>query len=70
MLLEDRPELDAMSAPYAYFRVVTPGFFDTFRVPIVAGRGLVDSDDDSSDSPDADSSDVGGTDVGGADVVR
>ncbi|MGE3617244.1 MAG: FtsX-like permease family protein, partial [Gemmatimonadales bacterium] len=39
-----RPELDGANAPNALFRAVSPGYFDSFRIRIVAGRGFTAAD--------------------------
>src|SRR5262249_98029 len=42
-----RGEADSVNAPSAGIRVVTPGYFDTLKIPLRAGR-LFDAHDDAS----------------------
>ncbi len=42
-----RGEADSANAPLAGIRVVTPGYFDTLRVPLRAGRVFDEHDDES-----------------------
>ncbi len=46
--LEGEAELDPGTAPQADERAVSPGFFRTLRLPIVAGRELTSGDDETS----------------------
>jgi predicted permease len=42
---QDRPPgLEASAAPEADYRVVTPGYFETLRIPLLRGRVFVDRD--------------------------
>lgn len=46
--IEDRPELDEGEAPTIIDVVVSPGYFEALRVPILHGRGLTATDNDTS----------------------
>jgi predicted permease len=49
-LIEGRPvPQDRTEAPVAWYRQVTPGYFEAMRMRIVAGRGI--SEDDRADAP-------------------
>jgi putative ABC transport system permease protein len=39
------PELPINERPYAVIRVVTPGYFRTLRIPVLAGREFTEADD-------------------------
>ena len=47
--IEGRPDVDATTA----FRVVTPNYFETMGIPVLSGRGLVESDRSTSASVNA-----------------
>ena len=48
VLIEDRPELDEGEAPTIIDVVVSPGYFEALRVPILRGRGLTPTDNETS----------------------
>ena len=44
LAIEGRPAPQPGQEPYASYRGVTPGYFRTLGIPIVSGRGFLDSD--------------------------
>jgi putative ABC transport system permease protein len=46
--VEGRTILNLSERPHAHFRVVTPGYFETMRIPLLEGRGLAMTDDEGS----------------------
>ncbi|HXW07019.1 MAG TPA: ABC transporter permease [Vicinamibacterales bacterium] len=42
--IDGRPNLDPLNLPHVDYRVATPGFFDTLGIPILAGRGFLETD--------------------------
>jgi predicted permease len=49
VLVEGRPQPSEADAPFAYFRVVTPGALDALGVPLLVGRAFSDADDASAE---------------------
>jgi len=46
--VEGEPVLDKSDPPVVDYRTISPGYFETLRLPLVAGRGFRASDDDTS----------------------
>jgi putative ABC transport system permease protein len=46
--VEGQPVLDKSDPPVVDYRTVSPGYFETLRFPLIAGRGLLASDDETS----------------------
>ena len=44
--VEGEPVADKSDPPIVDYRTVSPGYFETLRLPLVAGRGLLASDDE------------------------
>jgi putative ABC transport system permease protein len=44
MEIEGEPAFDRSDPPLVDYRTVSPGYFDALRLPVVAGRGLEESD--------------------------
>src|SRR4029079_12256644 len=49
LFIEGRPKLEAGQRPNADYTIVTPGFFETLRIPLLRGRQFTDRD--SRDAP-------------------
>jgi putative ABC transport system permease protein len=49
VLVEDRPELRDASAPFAHFRVTSPGALEAMGIELLRGRGFTTSDDASAE---------------------
>ncbi|HUE21627.1 MAG TPA: ABC transporter permease [Bryobacteraceae bacterium] len=44
-VIEGRPKPRPGESPYAIYRLVMPGYFETMRLPLRGGRAIADSDD-------------------------